>query len=114
MSTYMLVLCPECQRHVRAADAQCPFCGCDHLPAAVPFDGRRLRGLGRAAVFALGATLGAAGCDGTTPGMDGGPRDAGPDAPWAIGDAYGAPPVDAAMFDAAYGGPPADAGDPEP
>jgi hypothetical protein len=100
-----LVPCPECHRHVRASDAGCPFCGRDlaDLPPPPPYEPARLRGLGRAALFALGATLsaGAVGCDADPAPSDSGPgMDAGPVA------------VDSgpAMFDAAYGGPPFDAG----
>ncbi|MEQ8454225.1 MAG: hypothetical protein RLO52_01410 [Sandaracinaceae bacterium] len=58
-----LLPCPACQRHVRAAESLCPFCG-ETLPmslrsrvasrAAVP-----VRRLGRAATFAFGAALAA-------------------------------------------------------
>jgi hypothetical protein len=55
-----LVPCTACQRHVRVNDAICPFCA-----AAQPARAARLReplpvGLKRAALFALGASLGAA------------------------------------------------------
>jgi len=54
-----LAPCPSCQRHVRASDAACPFCG---AATVVPGGGASalsgLRGrLSRAALFAAGATL---------------------------------------------------------
>lgn len=105
-----LVPCPDCHRHVRASDAGCPFCGRDlsDLPPPPPYEPARLRGLGRAAIFALGATL-SAGTSGCFVAAYGAPAfDAGPDA--MAGDA--AMPVDSGpvAFDAAYGGPPFDAG----
>ena len=102
-----LVPCPDCHRHVRASDAGCPFCGRDlgDLPPPPRYEPGRLRGLGRAALFALGATLGATapGCSVALYGAPS-PPDAGP-GPDAM-------PEDAApaAFDAAYGGPPFDAG----
>jgi hypothetical protein len=126
-----LVPCPECLRHVRASDAGCPFCGHADLPAAPRYEPGLLKGLGRAAIFALGATLsaGAAGCDSEPTPMDAGidaamPEDSGPA---SFDAAYGAPPFDSGFEEdagadagtdagqdagpvAAYGGPPVDGG----
>ena len=81
-----LIACSGCRRHVRAGDGACPFCGAAVLGAPAP--GRPLARLGRAALFAVGATVSvtAAGCDTFNP------------AP-----AYGAPPIDAGPDDAAVG-----------
>jgi hypothetical protein len=57
MST--LTPCPSCSRHVRVSDAACPFCGATVTvapPGPAPAPGLRGR-LGRAALFAAGATL---------------------------------------------------------
>ena len=59
-----LVSCPSCARHVRVADARCPFCGASVVglqPLQRPL--RRGRGLTRSAVL-LGTVLGAAACGG--------------------------------------------------
>jgi hypothetical protein len=62
-----LLPCPACQRHVRVRETSCPFCGAglalsDSPPPVLP----RAR-LGRAALFAFGATIaGAAACGGET------------------------------------------------
>lgn len=99
-----LVSCPSCRRHVRLSDALCPFCGDDVSAVSPPPAPQTFARLGRAAIFAFGASVGVAAC--------------GSDAPL-----YGAPPVDAAVvdagpddggiggFDAAYGAPPFDAGE---
>jgi hypothetical protein len=58
--------CPECRRHVRVAEATCPFCAAALAPAAPPTlpVGR----LTRAAVFTAGAALAVgAGCGGKKP-----------------------------------------------
>jgi hypothetical protein len=52
-----LTPCPECQRHIRKTETQCPFCAAAvslaHIaPPAMP----RMR-LGRAATFAFGASV---------------------------------------------------------
>jgi hypothetical protein len=57
--------CPSCNRHVRAGDAACPFCGTAlaAAPPRVPGAPALLGRLGRAALFAAGATLlGAGAC----------------------------------------------------
>src|SRR5690348_8870397 len=83
-----LVPCPACSRHVLSIERRCPFCGAE-LPATVspPATLPRTR-LGRAAMFAAGATLvGVAAC-------------AGPPVPL-----YGAPaPVDAGSGGTGGGG----------
>ncbi|MEQ9082093.1 MAG: hypothetical protein RLP09_49975 [Sandaracinaceae bacterium] len=76
-----LVPCDGCRRHVRAADARCPFCAAP-VPTAPPESSRRVsrRGnLTRAAIFYLGASVASA-CGG--------------EAPWEepIAQPYGAPP----------------------
>jgi len=56
MST--LTPCPSCNRHVRVGDATCPFCGTAVTVAPAAASAPVLRGrLGRAALFAAGATL---------------------------------------------------------
>ncbi len=135
-----LVPCAGCGRHVRTSDAACPFCGhaieSDAASRAVPrSNGARL---GRAALFAFGATIAAtaAACSPATPGNDaaadsqvqdsgtmalygGPPVDSGvPDADdGSPGARYGAVPVPDASDDASdgspgarYGAPPQDAG----
>jgi hypothetical protein len=81
-----LTPCRSCQRHVRVTDDRCPFCGVElsaeqRASAPRPLPGRRL---GRAALFAFGATMvGAAACsDGS-----GGGKDASTDTPAADGSA---------------------------
>lgn len=76
-----LVPCDGCRRHVRAADARCPFCAAP-VPTVPPESSRRVsrRGnLTRAAIFYLGASVASA-CGG--------------EAPWEepIAQPYGAPP----------------------
>jgi len=59
-----LVSCASCHRHVRVADARCPFCGATVVgiePLHRPL--RRGRGLTRSAIL-LGTVLGAAACGG--------------------------------------------------
>jgi len=53
-----LAPCPSCNRHVRVSDAACPFCGTAIVTAADVASRNGMRGrLGRAALFAAGATL---------------------------------------------------------
>lgn len=54
-----LAPCPSCNRHVRVSDAACPFCGTVVVTAAadVASPGGMRGRLGRAALFAAGATL---------------------------------------------------------
>lgn len=95
-----LVPCASCQRHVRASTDACPFCGAAHAPVEVPERPARAR-LSRAAVFALGATLGATGCETAVPlyGAPAPPLDASADVADvvdadadAVAVRYGAPP----------------------
>lgn len=117
-----LVPCGGCDRHVRASEASCPFCGAA-IDAARPVPGMPDRRLGRAATFAFGAALAAAsatGCsDSHTPDDDAGGtvqdagdivEDAGHDAGFdagAVAPPYGLPPDDAG-FAPLYGGSPGD------
>ncbi len=60
--TTMLVVCVGCSRHVRSTDARCPFCEAlvvtgDTPSLEVP------RGVSRAALVALGASLSLTGCE---------------------------------------------------
>jgi len=94
MST--LTPCPECQRHVRKTETQCPFCGQAVSLAHVPAPMLPRKRLGRAATFAFGATVAGAtaiaACD-----------DSGNVAP-----PYGLPPSGGNSFagSAVYGAPP--------
>jgi hypothetical protein len=97
-----LVPCPQCQRHVFAADAACPFCAMELPPdmerRAVPSATRRLT---RAATFAFTASLSVVACSsdgGTTPGTGDAGLDSG-----AVGPIYGAP-VEGGLLDAGDGG----------
>lgn len=92
--------CPECQRHIRKNETQCPFCAASvslgHLPAHVLPRNR----LSRAATFAFGATVVGAtalvGCE-----DDGG----------GITPVYGAPIAGSAFGGSAvYGAPPGGSG----
>ena len=59
-----LVLCLGCTRHVRVDDPCCPFCGgTARGPTVAP---RRVAGLGRAALMALGTSVVACGPGETT------------------------------------------------
>ncbi|HEY4105703.1 MAG TPA: hypothetical protein VGM44_17510, partial [Polyangiaceae bacterium] len=55
-----LVPCPECSRHVRAAETECPFCAQPLDLAGTPEPALPKTRLGRAATFAFGATLASA------------------------------------------------------
>jgi hypothetical protein len=52
-----LTPCPECQRHVRRTETQCPFCGEAVSLGHVPMPVLPRKRLGRAATFAFGATV---------------------------------------------------------
>ncbi|HTA89788.1 MAG TPA: hypothetical protein VK745_09445 [Polyangiaceae bacterium] len=52
-----LVPCPECSRHVRVSETQCPFCALPLDLAGTPEPQLPRSRLGRAATFAFGATL---------------------------------------------------------
>lgn len=71
-----LVPCPSCKRHIRAAEAACPFCSSalpeDLAASAVPGATRRMS---RAAAFVFGASLAVAGCSSETGGGAGGGDD---------------------------------------
>ena len=102
------LLCTGCQRHVRASEEVCPFCGGGDMQ---PLAKARPR-VARSAL--IGAAAVALACGTTAPsgdgGTDGGSQDSSID---SLQGAYGGPPPDASTFDgpvAAYGGPPIDAG----
>lgn len=70
-----LLPCTGCERHVRAADPLCPFCG-----EALPMSLRQTSApalpalrLGRAATFAFGASMAVTACGGTMGDTDAGP-----------------------------------------
>ena len=52
-----LVPCPECDRHVRSRESECPFCGAGLELSAVPARAMPRGRLGRAALFAFGAAI---------------------------------------------------------
>ena len=69
-----LVPCGSCQRHLQVTEERCPFCGVERSPeqrssAPPPLPNRRL---GRAALFAFGATLMGAACSSSSSGSDAG------------------------------------------
>ena len=64
-----LVPCPSCERHVRASETTCPFCGSTVDLSGVPPPALPNRRLGRAALVAFGATI-AAGVATTSCGGD--------------------------------------------
>lgn len=92
--------CVGCDRHLRSDETSCPFCGVEVVRVATP--GVPLKRLGRAAMFAFGATALATGCGDSHGPDDGGDDfDAGPggdvDAGFDAGNAappYGIPPFD--------------------
>lgn len=98
-----LTPCPACARHVRAADASCPFCGAPlgALPPERPLP--RVR-LGRAAIFAFGAALASVGCAEHHGAGDAGAADA------AVEQDAGDAPPDSGTVAPPYGAPPDDAG----
>lgn len=56
--------CPTCKRHVRGADTSCPFCHAVLPLQPTATTTPRVTGrMGRAAIFAFGATLAGASCD---------------------------------------------------
>jgi hypothetical protein len=58
MSPSSLILCPACNRHVRAAETHCPFCDAAQPDRTVAPDPRLPRKrLGRAALMTAGAAL---------------------------------------------------------
>ena len=77
-----LVPCPACQRHVRAAETACPFCEVALDTSNTVAPELPTQRLGRAALFAFGATLAASltatACGGDTDdGKGGGGGDGG-------------------------------------
>ncbi len=114
-----LIPCGGCGRHVRANESACPFCGAtieaEAAARAVPSAGARL---GRAALFAFGATIAvtATACGGGTPSGDAAVQDSQVQPDGQMMALYGAPPPDAGPVDdgspgARYGAVPApDAG----
>ncbi len=52
-----LVPCPECSRHVRVSERECPFCALPLDLSGTPEPQLPRTRLGRAATFAFGATL---------------------------------------------------------
>lgn len=92
--TARLIPCPACARHVRAGEADCPFCSANLPETLPPVVGKPNQRLGRAALFAFGAAaagvVAVTGCGDDT-----------------IGSLYGAPPTDSGMADV---GPIPDAG----
>jgi hypothetical protein len=52
-----LVPCPQCSRHVRVSETECPFCALPLDLAGTPEPQLPRTRLGRAATFAFGATL---------------------------------------------------------
>lgn len=90
-----LAPCASCHRHVRSGES-CPFCGSGPVVAPPPAPARPIGRLGRAAILAFGATLGAgalaSGCVAAY-GAPAPPVDAGVDS-GAVAPAYGAPAPD--------------------
>lgn len=74
-----LVPCTGCQRHVRADETACPFCGVAVDASLARPEGVNGAGLSRAAVIALGAALAAACSQPAAPNEPGAPP-AGPPA----------------------------------
>lgn len=81
-----LTPCLECGRHVRAADASCPFCGAAHAapPPAPPTPARASRAL----LLAAGAALALSACDAPFVSV----AHADPLDPVSMAPQYGAPP----------------------
>jgi hypothetical protein len=67
-----LVPCPDCGRHVRTHETACPFCAASLDLATAPQPVLPKRRLGRAALFAFGATLVGATAMGCSDSDDGG------------------------------------------
>jgi len=98
-----LIECSECRRHLRSDEERCPFC--EGLVSAPPPPALRrpLVRLGRAALFAFGATL-TVGCGSAVPAYGVPPSDGG------ISSADGGLALDAGGPAPAYGAAPIDAG----
>jgi hypothetical protein len=56
-----LAPCPQCKRHVRISESACPFCAAALQGALAARPSVSTRGLSRASIFALGASLAVAG-----------------------------------------------------
>ena len=64
-----LVSCTACQRHIRRAEAECPFCGAQRTPSAGPFREVVIpRDIKRATILAIGLTLAGQACGGQSEG----------------------------------------------
>ena len=83
-----LIVCEVCHRHVKGADAACPFCG-SKIPEAQ-------RSIGLAGAAVVGLAIAIAACTSTTGGSGGG----GAGGTTVDGGGHGGQPV------AAYGPPP--------
>lgn len=110
-----LLPCDGCDRHVRADEPECPFCGAAIVsrPAPVLPAGR----LGRAATFAFGAALAAAtagGCGDSHDRRDDGgepPADSGVESDAGVDPVdSGVEPIDSGPIAPPYGAPPSDGG----
>jgi hypothetical protein len=126
----LLTPCPECRRHVRKTETQCPFCGEAVSLAHVPAPALPRKRLGRAATFAFGASvIGATSLVACSDGDDQSPGTAVYGAPpggssYAGSAVYGAPPsgsstggnnnADAGAATAVYGAPAAGSGNDAP
>lgn len=90
-----LVPCPECSRHVRVIETECPFCALPLDLAGTPEPQLPRTRLGRAATFAFGATLASAtalaACGGRAEGSDDGntPSNAGTGGEASVGGMFG-------------------------
>ena len=106
-----LVPCPGCARHVRAAENACPFCATALATEPALRPSTNVRGLSRAAIMVLGASLSLTGCGSAkqpvdppaNPTADPGP----PDDDGGAAAEYGAPmpPDDDGGAAAEYGAP---------
>ena len=84
-----LAPCPHCKRHLRITESVCPFCESSVAGKLTPKQSRPLhtRGLSRAGILALGASLAAAGAlEGCVDELEPEPKDDGRVVP-----VYGAP-----------------------
>jgi hypothetical protein len=65
-----LAPCPRCSRHVRLVETSCPFCAAPVTGTLVARSAAPTRGLKRAALFALSATVAASACGEGDDGSD--------------------------------------------
>jgi hypothetical protein len=69
-----MILCNACRRHVRSSEPRCPFCNAEPSATNTAEPVSRVRGLSRAALYAVGAAIAtgvtAGGCASTTGGTD--------------------------------------------